>query len=95
MRVLFILPLLALAACATAKPEPVVRVVEVKVPIAVSCVPDTLRAEPAYPDTDAALKGAPGAADRYQIIAAGRLLRIQRAAEVEPIIKACAKDPSR
>lgn len=89
MKALALLPLLALAACATAKPEPVIRTVEVKVPVAAECVPKTLPTPPTYPDTAQALKTAPGAADRYQLLAAGRLLREQRLAEVEPIIAVC------
>ncbi len=79
-----------LAGCATtAPPEPVVRTVEVHAPIPVSCVPKTLRDEPAYVDTDAALKSAAGPEDRYQLLAAGRIQRKQRSAETEPILKRC------
>jgi hypothetical protein len=88
MKTLALLPLLALAACAT-KPEPTIRTVEVKVPVAVECVPKALPGPPTYPDSAQALKAAPGAADRYQLLAAGRLLREQRLAEVEPVIAAC------
>lgn len=88
MKALALLPLLALAACAT-KPEPVIRTIEVKVPVAVECVPKALPGPPTYPDTDAALRAAPSAADRYLLTAAGRLLRVQRLAEVEPVIAAC------
>lgn len=89
MRALALLPLLALSACATTPPEPVIRTVEVKVPVAVACVPKTLAGPPTYPDTAQALKAAPGAADRYQLLAAGRLLRAQRLAEIEPVLEAC------
>lgn len=53
------------------------------------CVPDDLGAPPAYPDTDAALRDAGGAADRYQLIAAGRLLRQQRLQKLEETVKRC------
>jgi hypothetical protein len=76
------------AGCAT-KPETIVRTVEVKVPVVASCVPKTLASAPAYPDSDAALKAAPGAAERYVLLAAGRLLRTQRLSKVEPIIAGC------
>lgn len=88
MKALALLPLLALAACVT-KPEPLIRTAEVKVPVAVACVPADLGKAPTYPDTAEALKAAPGAADRYQLLAAGRLLRTQRLTELEPIIEAC------
>lgn len=54
-----------------------------------SCVPRTLGAAPRYPDTDAALRDAPGAADRYQLLAAGRLMRQRRLEELERIIAGC------
>jgi hypothetical protein len=80
----------ACTACATkAPPEPVVRTVEVKVPVPVACVPASLGAPPAYVDTDAALKSAAGPEDRFQLLAAGRIQRNQRLAQVEPVIKGC------
>ncbi|MGZ5956651.1 MAG: hypothetical protein ACXWKT_20510 [Caulobacteraceae bacterium] len=54
-----------------------------------SCVPRNLPKAPKYPDSDAELREAGGAADRYQLMAAGRLLRIQRLAELERIIEGC------
>lgn len=54
-----------------------------------SCVPKTLAHPPKYPDTDAALREAGGAADRYQLLAAGRLLRMQRLNELEKVIDGC------
>lgn len=79
-----------LTACGTAPaPEPVVRTVEVTVQVPVSCVPPGLRVAPSYPDTREALKAQPGAAERYNLMAAGRLLRDQRLAELEPVVAAC------
>ncbi|MDP2008926.1 MAG: hypothetical protein Q8K11_02000 [Phenylobacterium sp.] len=60
-----------------------------KVAVPVTCVPDNLGAEPKYPDTDEAVRASPGPGDLLQLLAAGRLLRKQRAAEVEPVIRAC------
>lgn len=54
-----------------------------------SCVPRSLGPTPRYPDSDAALRGAPGAADRYQMMAAGRLLRQQRLNELERVVAGC------
>jgi hypothetical protein len=82
---------LALAGCASDPKEPVVRTVEVKVPVAVACVPEGFPKAPEYPDSDKALKAAPGGAERYQLIQAGRILRVQRAAETEPMIEGCRK----
>lgn len=79
-----------MAACATqAPPEPIVRTVEVKVPVPVACVPDGLGEPTAFVDTDAALKSAAGPEDRFQLLAAGRVQRNQRLAQVEPVIKGC------
>jgi len=65
------------------------KVVRVYVPKPVKCVPDDLGAPPAYPDSDAALLQAGGAADRYQLMAAGRILRQQRLQRLEEAIKRC------
>jgi hypothetical protein len=59
--------------------------------IRASCLPRGLAPPPRYPDTDAALRAAGGAADRYQILAAGRLLRMQRLAELERAVEACRR----
>ncbi len=84
---------LTLAGCATAS-EPRVVTREVRVPVAVTCVPAGARVEPpAVPDTDAALKAAGGAADRYGMMAAGRKLRDQWIAEVTPILRSCRSSP--
>lgn len=80
----------ACAACASqAPPEPIVRAVEVRVPVAVTCVPSGLSEPPAYIDTDAALKSAAGPEDRFQLLAAGRIQRNQRLAQVEPVVAGC------
>ena len=73
-------------------PPPVL--VEVQPPAAPAaapkpCVPRTLSPPPRYPDTDQALRGAAGAADRYQLLAAGRLLRQRRLDELERVIAGC------
>ena len=54
-----------------------------------ACVPKGFARAPAYPDSDAALRDAGGAADRYQLLAAGRVLRALRLAELERAIDAC------
>lgn len=59
------------------------------VPVKASCVPKALPKAPKYPDTDAALRDAGGAADRYQLMAAGRLLRERRLAELEKVVDGC------
>jgi hypothetical protein len=93
----------ALAACATrpaptpaaqqptarAAPAPPPRIVRQFVPRPVKCVPDDLGPPPAYPDSDTALRDAGGAADRYQLLAAGRILRQQRLQRLEEVVKRC------
>lgn len=88
-RVAFLLPLLALGACAHVQPEPRLVTQRVLVPVTKSCVPTTLTPAPAYPDTDEALRSAPDGASRYQLEHAGRKLRIARLRELEPIVEGC------
>jgi len=80
---------LILAACGGKQVEPEIRIVEVPISVPVTCVPANMPATPAYPDSDDALKAAPDAAARYGLIAAGRVLRVQREAEVEPVLNGC------
>ncbi|MBS0334795.1 MAG: hypothetical protein JSS35_18650 [Proteobacteria bacterium] len=54
-----------------------------------SCVPKGFPKAPRYPDTDQALRDAGGAADRYQLMAAGRVLREHRLAELERLVEGC------
>jgi len=77
------------AAAAAPAPEPAIREVVVKVPVKEACVPKALPAAPRYPDSDAALRDAGGAADRYQLLAAGRILRARRLALLERIVENC------
>jgi hypothetical protein len=70
-----------------AAPPPVV--VRVPVPVKEACIPKSFPRAPKYPDTDAALRDAGGAADRYQLMAAGRLLRDRRLADLERVVDGC------
>jgi hypothetical protein len=92
-RTVILLPLLLLSACAT--PEPKVRTVTVDRPVAVSCIPAALDPAQPFPDTDEALRGAVDAAERYALVAAGRLLRDARLGELEPIILLCRDGASK
>ena len=69
-------------------PPRVVRV-PAKPPLPRACVPKSLPGPPGYPDTDAALRAAAGAADRYQLLAAGRILRRDRLEELERVVAGC------
>jgi hypothetical protein len=74
-------------------PPPATVIVKVPVPapapVKAACVPKAFPRAPKYPDTDAALRDAGGAADRYQLMAAGRLLRERRLAELEKVVDGC------
>lgn len=96
MKGLLLLLLLMLGACATTRPapipEPIIITKEVLVPgPAVGCVPKKLGPPPAYVDSDDALLKAADAAERYMLIFAGRMQRIARLGEVEPIVQSCPK----
>lgn len=83
-----------LAGCATTpspSPEPIIITQEVRVPVAGTCVPADLPAEPTYPDTRAKLLGAKDAAERYQLMGAGWPLRDQRLKELEIAVAGCPK----
>jgi hypothetical protein len=87
-----------LSACAHVPaplPEPVLTAVEVATPIATGCVPANMAEPPVYPDSDAALKAATDAAERYQILYAGRKVRIARLGELEPVVANCPKAHAR
>ena len=73
---------------ATPPPAPA-PVVKAPAPVKEACVPKSLPRAPKYPDTDAALRDAGGAADRYQLMAAGRILRERRLAELEKVVDGC------
>lgn len=75
----------AAAPVTPAPPQVVVKTVPVKE----ACVPKTLPKAPKYPDSDAALRDAGGAADRYQLMAAGRILRERRLNELEKVVDGC------
>ena len=85
---------LALAACNPTTDDPIpTRIVEVQVPVAVSCVPAGLPDFQPFTVSRDALILAPDAATRYQLAVAGMLERDARSAEVEPVIAACRAAP--
>jgi hypothetical protein len=81
---------MTLSACAGGPaPEPHIEAVTVPVAVPVRCRPD-LGLEPAYPDTEAALRAAPDLYGRVRLLVAGRLLRIARDARKTAALAACA-----
>lgn len=87
---------LLLAGCHStgAAPSPRVTVVERAVPVSSPCVPATLGPRPDYPDSDEALRAAPDAATRYQLLSAGRPLRVARESELETVVAGCPRAPA-
>jgi hypothetical protein len=77
---------LLLAGCATQ--APVIKTVTVDVPIPVKCAPD-VGADPAYPDTDAAILAEDNIIGLAKMYRAGRALRIAREAELKAALKGC------
>lgn len=88
---------LALAGCSTAHlppPEPIIRTVEVQVPVDNPECPRKALAElgnPAYPDTDDALRMAADLFERVKLLLAGRELREAREAVVIGALAECAR----
>ena len=78
-----------LAGCATRPPEPVIRTVTVDRPVAVSCLPPTVRDPPETPDTDERIRASADAADLLQLLAAGRILKNQWIKEAAAAIRGC------
>ena len=84
--------MVCLAACgSTPAPEPIIRTIEVRTPVPVSCIPADFPAAPVYPDTAAELKAAPSAEDRLQLLAAGWFVRDARLAFLEGVVANCRR----
>lgn len=79
---------LVLTGCATTAAEPRIEVRTVEVPVTVSCKVE-IGPDPAYPDSDEALRAAPNTFERVKLLVAGRLLRIAREREISAALKAC------
>lgn len=86
--------LIALTACGTTaqvRPEPIVVPQPIAVAVDAPCVPDTLGKPPVYVDSKAKLVAAADAAERMQLLYAGRAQRDARLNEIEPIIDGCPR----
>ena len=87
---LLIACLLALGACAPRPaPEPIVRTVEVRVPVPVPCRPD-VGPEPVYADSPEALAAAPDVFEAMKLRIAGRDQRRGREAVLSAALAGCA-----
>lgn len=87
---------LGLASCATREtPEPRVVTVEVSVPVPVKCIPDGYHADTSFVDTVEALLNARDAAERYQLLWAGRQQRDAAINEQRVVIEGCALPETR
>lgn len=90
-----ILSALLLASCTSTprpSPEPIVQIVEVKVPIAVPCDPD-IGPDPAYVDTAEAIAAAPDIFARTVLLLAGRIQRIARDEVKTAALAECRRPP--
>ncbi|MFS0710392.1 hypothetical protein [Brevundimonas phoenicis] len=94
-RVLIVAALLLASCGSTPKvtPEPVVQIVEVKVPVAIPCDPD-IGPEPAYVDTPEAIALAPDIFARTVLLVAGRLQRIARDGVKTAALEECRGPPA-
>lgn len=96
MKRLTLVAALLLVSCASKpapRPEPVVQIVEVAVPIPVACTPD-IGPEPTYIDTDAALIAAADLFERVKLLLAGRDQRIARDEVKTAALEGCRRPPS-
>jgi hypothetical protein len=76
---------LTLTACATT-PEPVIRTVEVFVPVPVSCVPEDFPGAPEYPDPESAVGDR---ADWLALLVSADKLRRVRVEDLEDVVRRC------
>lgn len=98
MRIFAIALCMVLAACSTtgrAPPEPIIRTVEIKVPVddpaCARAAVESLGAAPAYPDTPEAIQAAPNLFERVKLLLAGRAMRKAREEALADALKACAQ----
>lgn len=84
---------LLVSGCATTDrppPEPRIVTQEVRVPVPVPCAAlQSLGSEPAYPDTDAALRAAADVLERVRLLLMGRNARDARLAEYSAAKSSC------
>jgi hypothetical protein len=66
-------------------PEPIIRTVDVLVPVPVSCVPEDFPGAPEYPDESEAQDRA----EWLALVLSGDALRRDRLADVEAVIEGC------
>ena len=83
-----ILAVMLLVGCSTLP-----KVVDVPIPTPVYCKPAVLP-EPDYPDTSAKLKAAPDIFEAAKLLLEGRVMRIEREAELKAALQACEAPPS-
>ena len=96
MNRVLILSALLVASCNTGPkiaPEPVVQIVEVKMPVAIACDPD-IGPEPAYVDTPEAIAIAPDIFARTVLLVAGRVQRIARDEVKTAALDECRRPPA-
>lgn len=89
-RALLFIMALTLAGCAGGPPlDPKIVTQVVDHPVPVRCAPN-IGPEPAYPDTDDALRSAPDLFTRVKLLVAGRGMRIARDVQKSAALAGCA-----
>lgn len=95
MKFVTLVLVILLAGCGShvvSTPEPIIVIKEVVIPGPPQpCVPGSLGGAPVYVDNNEALLAAPEGPLRYQLVIAGRVQRIARLNELEPVIHGCPK----
>jgi len=90
--IIIMILILLLGACGgrLPDPEPIIKTVEVKVPVTVPCPAlESLGQPPAYPDTRQAIEAAPNLLERVKLVMAGRELRAARERALNAALEAC------
>ena len=89
------LSMAALCGYAVATPEPVIRTVEIAMPVDDPECPrralESLGSSPDYPDNAEAIQSAASIFERVQLLLAARALRIAREAALTAALEACAR----
>ena len=90
------LPALAIAVLVAAcgsepKPEPVVQIQQVGMPVTTSCVPDNLGVRPAFPDSLEAIQATTEPAELEKLLYAGIKVRDRWIADLETVVTNCRK----
>jgi len=77
------------AACASTPAEPIIRTIEVQVPVATTCVPANAQVEPNFRVNREDIVAASDASERLRLLGAGFLERDAWIAEARVVLRGC------